>query len=363
MAGKVTNDVRDLLVTTFRERAIQSWRGTGSFPDVGWVPFTHQREWWAASDGMTLQWGVEDEEGVWVQLPDKTIQRWAVSPRNGSGERAKVLADLGAFKIGKSMSSGFWASGFAAVPGAYVNIVGLEYDTCAPEFNYICDILLSEQGLNLKFDSLQNRPRDGKMWLDLPNGARYEARSWERKESLKGKEVDAYVYAEAYQLPGLEAYTDFSQNLRAREGYAIFPTTPDRPWVQQLHDNAHSGDPKWSKWHCTCGVDASVNAYTYDADQRVRDEQLMTREKFAIHYKGQLGDFVGRVFNYQRGQAQFNAATHPFLFSGGTGREHLRIPDGWEIVNGADTGTYYTAATVAFSPTGDAFVIDEYPNY
>lgn len=361
MAGKIPNNLRDELVSAFRERAISTWKGGGSTPEEGWVPFPHQRHWWAASDGLTIHPGVEDPLGASVRLPDGSMTRWATSPREGG--RARVIADLGAFKIGKSMSSGFWASGFAAVPDSRVNLVGLEYDICAPEFDYICDILLSEQGLNLKYDSLQNRPRDGKMWLDLPNGARYEARSWERKESLKGKEIDAYVYCEAYQLPGIEAYTDFSQNLRARQGYAVFPTTPDRPWVQELHNRAHSGLPEWRGWHCTCGVDASVNPFTYDAEARVRDEQLMTREKFAIHYKGQLGDFVGRVFNYQRGQRTFNAESHPHLYRGGGGREHFRLPEGWEVVSGADTGTFYTALTVAFSPDGEAFVLDEYPNY
>jgi hypothetical protein len=258
------------------------------------------------------------------------------------------------------MGAGLWATGFAAVPDARVQLVGLEYDICAPEFDYICEALLSANGLGLKAASLQNRPRDGKMWLDLENGARYEARSWERKDSLKGKEIDAYIYCEAYQLPGIECFTSFSQNLRARRGYAVFATTPDRPWVKLLHELGHGSDPEW---HCTCGIDAAVNPHTYDAKARERDRSLMTREKYAIHYGGQLGDFVGRVFQYQRGQVQFTADTHPLLFRGGRERAHLHIPDGWEIVHGADTGTYYTALTVAFSPTGEAFVLDEYPNY
>src|SRR3990167_11379644 len=99
--------------------------------------------------------------------------------------------------------------------------------------------------MGLKADSLQNRPRDGKMWMDLANGCRFEARSWERKDTLKGKEIDLYLYCEAYQLPGLECFTDFSQNLRARDGYAVFATTPDRPWVKELHDRSHSGEEEF----------------------------------------------------------------------------------------------------------------------
>lgn len=349
MASRVPNDRRDEVFTLFRERV---------FEQNDWAPFPHQRAWIAASDGLVLQ-PVPDPSGQTVRLANGFVDRWAVTPRKEG--RARFLSDLGAFKIGKSMSAGMWATGFAVIPDARVSLVGLEYDICAPEFDYICDALLSEKGMNLKYDSLQNRPRDGKMWLDFPNGARYEARSWERKDSLKGKEIDAYIYCEAYQLPGIECFTSFSQNLRARRGYAVFATTPDRPWIQQLHELGHGGDPEW---HCTCGVDASINPYTYDAAARVRDEKLMTREKFAIHYGGQLGDYVGRVYGYQRGQNQFNPGTHPELFRGSEGnRDALVVPDGWDIVGSIDTGGYYTGLLVAFNPSGDAFVLDEFPNY
>jgi hypothetical protein len=90
----------------------------------------------------------------------------------------------------------------------------------------------------------------------------------------------------------------------------------------------------------------------------------MTKEKFAIHYEGQLGDFIGHVFNYAQGSRTFNAASHPALFSGPqTDRANLRIPPGWEVVSGADTGTFYSALVVAFDPDGNAYVIEEFPNY
>jgi len=85
----------------------------------------------------------------------------------------------------------------------------------------------------------------------------------------------------------------------------------------------------------------------------------MTREKFAIHYEGKLGDYVGRVFQYQRGERVIGPDTTPELFQDG----RRVIPDGWEIVHGADTGTYYSAISVAFSPEGNAYVLAEYPNY
>lgn len=325
------------------------------------MPFLHQAEWWAASDGLYLL-PEEDPNGVEVRVTDEVVKRYKVVERPYG--RAKVLADLGSFKIGKSFGSALWVSSFACVPNARVQLIGLEYDICAPEFEYLCEFLLSERGMGIRPDSLQNRPRDGRMWIDLPNGARFEAKSWDRKDTLKGKEIDCYLYCEAYMLPGMECFTDYSQNLRARDGYAVFATTPDRPWLQEFYEKATGGDHRFVKWHCTAGVGADANPYTFDAEAKERDRELMTREKFAIHYEGQLGDFVGRVYGYQRGQRQFTVDTHPFLFRpGGGSRESFTLPEGWTVLGGADTGTMFSSVLVAFAPTGDAFVIDEFPNY
>ena len=348
MASLIDNDTRDAIISAFRERVCLR---------MGVAPFLHQRQVWAASDGLELTGELTDDpsEGLAVCIDrDSPFVYAKYQPREGG--RARFLSDLGAFKIGKSYGAALWASGFAAVPGSKVSLVGLEYDICEPEFSYIVEFLLSQRGMGLKADSLQNRPRDGKMWLDLSNGSRYEARSWERKDTLKGKENDAYIYCEAYQLPGIECFTGFSQNLRARRGYAYFATTPDRPWIKMLHELGHGADPEW---HCTCSVAADVNPWTFDPVAKVRDKKLMTSEKYEIHYNGQMGDFVGRVFNYSRGQKMFTEASHPHLFRDG----HLVVPSNWEIVGAADTGTFYTALLVAFDPNGDAFVLQEFPNY
>jgi len=90
----------------------------------------------------------------------------------------------------------------------------------------------------------------------------------------------------------------------------------------------------------------------------------LTKEKFEIAHHGALGDFVGRVFKYQRGDVQFGPGSHPELFpSGRGGRESFVLPPGWTLEGGADTGTFYSALLVAFSPEGFAFVVDEFPNY
>lgn len=353
MAAHIPNDLRDQLISAFRERICER---------LEVAPFLHQRTVWAASDGLELT-GIEDPNGLPVRLEDGNIARVGVQPRPTG--RARFLADLGAFKIGKSYGAALWGAGFACVPGAKVSLVGLEYNICEPEFSYLAEFLLSARGMGLKYKSFTNRPRSGDMYLELENGAVFECRSWERKESLKGKENDAYIYCEAYQLPGIECFTSFSQNLRARRGYAYFATTPDRPWIKLLHELGHGNDPEW---HCTCSVGAEANPFTFDAQAKERDLRLMTREKYEIHYNGQMGDFVGRVFNYSRGQRLFDRGTHPFLFKGDGSngeslRESLLLPDGWEVVGGADTGTFYSALLVAFSPEGEAFVIDEFPNY
>jgi hypothetical protein len=344
MAGLVPNSVRDQIMALFREQVCKK---------MGVAPFMHQREVWCAGDGLVLDGPSDTQEGLPVTVGNE-IKLYKTLPRLGG--RSHILADLGAFKIGKSFGVALWASGFAAVPGARVNLVGLEYDICEPEFSYLCEFLLSERGLGLKADSLQNRPRDGKMWMDLPNGARFEARSWERKDTLKGKEIDAYVYCEAYQLPGIECFTDFSQNLRARQGYAYFPTTPDKPWVKALHERGHGAE---ADWHCTCSVGAEVNPFTFDQKAKDRDISLMTKEKFAIHYEGKIGDFIGRVYPYQQGERVFSPESHPQLFPNG----NFSVPKGWDVVCGSDTGTFYSSVIVAFDPDGYAFVIDELPNY
>lgn len=352
---------------------------------LGVAPFRHQAEWWLASDGLMLT-EAPDPNGFEIQLPDKTRARYATIPRPGG--IAHVIADLGAFKIGKSFSSGIWAASFAVVPDSKVSLVGYEYDMCTPEFDYICEALLSSRGLGLKAKHLSNSPRTGNMFLELENGAKFDCKSWERKDSLKGKEVDAYVYCEAYQLPDLSCYTSVKQNLDARRGYAVFATTPDHPWVQIFHDKAHGQDRDFLDWECTCGTPRSVNPFTFDSRSQDLDDPtkggLMTREKFAIAYLGRMGDYVGRVYNYQRGQRLFTPESHPFLYRAYQSKQlahahdrfsgiestldpptvmDLSFPEGWKIEGALDTGTYMASLLVALSPEGEAFVFWEEPNY
>lgn len=330
------------------------------------TPFEHQAAWWAASDGLILtphEARDDDPPETYrsIRLPDRSIVKRRVLPRS---RPARFIANLTAYKTGKSLGSAIWAAAYAIVQDAKIELVGLEYDTCAPEFEYLIEILLSDRGLGLKARSVQNRPRDGKMWIDLDNGVQYIARSWERKDAMKGKERDAYIMCEAYQLPGIEVFTSNKQNLDARRGSAIFPTTPDRPWVIALHELGH--DANEPDWDCFCNVPRSANPYTFDPEAAQRDKKTMTRERYQIHYGGQIGEFVGSVFGYQRGQREFNPKTHPHLWRNPekpAAIANLRVPPSWEILAATDSGTFYGSLFVGFDEYGDAFVLDEYCNY
>ena len=350
--------LRDRLMTEFRRFICDN---------IGFVPFEHQADWWVTTDGYaltdTLAEKDDDRPSIEVCLPNGVKEERVLIPRPQG--RARVVAELGAYKSGKSAGAGLWGAAFAAVPNALVYLVGNEYDMTTPEFDYILEALCSERGLNQKYKSLQNRPKDGRLWLEMENGARFEARSWERSESLKGKEVDAYIYCEAYQLPGIECFTSVAQNLRVRQGYAVFPTTPDRPWVQVFHDNGH-GHKDFPTWVCKCAVPATVNPYSFDQSAMDRDKHLLTREKFSIAYYGKLGDFVGRVYNYQRGERSFTPASHPRLWHNpdkGPEKANFKLPHDWQVEIGADTGTYCAAAVIGIAPDGTAYILDELVNY
>lgn len=314
---------RNALIAAFR-REVCKVNGITLFP--------HQAEWQLASEGWVLvdQLPQPGQHYALVQVPDPdddlyteenrlqrslVVQRLILPRPFGA---AHYLVDLAGYKGGKSYGGAVWLSGFAAVPAGDsmgVQIIGSEYSTSEPEFNYLSDLLCSERGMNMRPTKYLNDRRAGRMLLHLPTGAKFEVKSWERKEALKGKKVLAYYAAEAYQLPGLEVVTSINQNLRQLRGFYALTTTPDRPWVGALHELGHGADPEW---HCTCGVDSRCNVYTYDQKARDRDDPgkngIMTRERFAIAHLGQLGHFVGRVYDVQRGSRLFSPVTHPQLW-------------------------------------------------
>jgi hypothetical protein len=318
---EVTNARRHAAFATFRR---QVW------DRLEITPFPHQADWMLAAEGLSLfdRAPVDGERSQLVQLPDGTVTAYACLAREGGA--AHVLTDLAAFKAGKSFSLAMFLSGFAApdLPGgaSNVDLIGLEYDTSEPEFDYLSDFLLSEKGMNLEFDSHRKNKKEGAMWITLKDGrAHFEVKSYRasrKSDAMKGKTRDCYCFTEAYQLPGLEVYSRISQNLRQRDGFACFATTPDRAWVTILHDKAHGKDPHW---HCVCDessagkTDASCNPFTFDQAARDRDDPdkggLMTRERFDIAWRGKVKRHIGMVYDYSKDAQMFHPLNMPHLWT------------------------------------------------
>ena len=301
LSRQLVNDQRHRAAADYRRKVWEKYEIT---------PFEHQANWILASEGWALtdQDATDGQPSQLVMLPNKEIVSRLIVPRGGGA--AHVVTDLAAFKSGKSTSLGMWGSGFAGIAGAGVDLIGLEYDTSEPEFNWLIELLTSERGMNMEYTSLRNNKKDGAMWLTLKNGAHFEVKSYRasrKGETMKGKTRDAYIFTEAYQLPGLHVYTRIAQNLRERDGFACFATTPDRAWVNELHDKAHGID---QHYHCVCDVDANCNPFTFDQAARDRDDPdkggMMTRERFDIAWRGRPKRHIGAVYDYTK-EAQLNS--------------------------------------------------------
>ena len=254
-----------------------------------------------------------------------------------TGVIAHKAADLASFKAGKSKNIGMWATGFAPLPGATVDMLGLTYETSAHEFTYLAEALLSgSKPLVKKPKHYYNDVRAGRLFLELENGCSFGVRSWKNKDALRGGQITCYIFNEIYQLPGLQVYTGHAQNLRAEKGFAAFTSTPDRPWVKVLHQMGHSKHPDW---HCSCETNAHTNPFTFDLAGFMADVPnwetikefapdllemcvrsgyqpgaLMSREKFKISWLGQVGGFVGSVYAFSRKAITCYPHTHPHIF-------------------------------------------------
>jgi hypothetical protein len=305
-----TNARRHALIAEYRRKVIEKYEV---------VLFPHQAEWILAGEGWVLTEQAPQSASdphTLVMLEDESIESRLLVPRPGGA--AHVLSDLAGFKSGKSFGGALWMSGFAGVDGA-VDIIGLEYDTSEPEFNYLIEFLVSERGMGLKYESLRNNKKDGAMWLTLENGAHFECKSYRasrKSETMKGKTRDGYYFSEAYQLPGFHVWTHVAQNVRQRDGSGVFATTPDRAWVRELHDKAHGKDPYY---HCTCDIDAECNPFTFDRAAKDRDDPdkggLMTRERFAIAWGGKVNRHIGAVYDYEKAAQMSTPLNFPQLWS------------------------------------------------
>lgn len=373
MACQLPPSLRDILVRLFRQTVYRR---------AGYVEFPHQAAWRLATEGM--EWTPEpcEEPSEAIQLapltfdpaadyslkptPIKTMipclptergafaveetgnyarYQWTLAvPRQAfirkvleTGVVAHHASDMSSFKGGKSKSAGMWSAGFACLPGATVDMIGIEYASSEHEFNYLIEALLAGKDAPVKKTRhFYNDVRAGRMYLELLNECSFAARSWGNKETIRGGQITAYLYNEAYQLPGLEVHTGIAQNLRRERGFALWTTTPDRPWVEVLHRMGHG---KNADWFCVCGSTGYVNPFVFDLSAFMADlpdwqtlveyapemvslclesgydpGALMSKEKFLISHLGKMGEFVGRVYQFQQGAMTVTPTTHSAIW-------------------------------------------------
>lgn len=380
---------------------------------LGIIPFPHQAGLWLALDGYELggivaQWdSIEaykesDSAFGWrVGLTQDVlighesgsvdlswVERRALAPRVIPARRAATLA---AYKAAKSHGAAMYVTPELLLDGVQWDLVGMEYDVCDAEWSYFMEFLFSEKGLNLPLKkpdhpglysvSLLNKPNLGRMRVELSNGSVLQARSYSAGPSedplraLKGKQRDGYLFSEYYQFPNITVFTDIKQNLQARNGKALFPTTPDSAQVETLEDLGQ--DDTTPEWYCESGIHRSQNPYTFDPHEMEQDRRIMTREKFSISYEGKLGKYVGSCFEYTPGDWTFTPETHPDMWKAPTDRSakldkdgnvmavpaNLDVPLHWLREGGADTGTNFAALQAVADEQGRVFYIFEYPNY
>jgi len=217
----------------------------------------------------------------------------------------------------------------------------------------------------------------GQLRMVLSNAATYECRTWESADSLKGEEIDWYSWSEYYQFPGMQCVMELNQNLERRKGQNWLPTTPDRPHIEELVARSESEDPRYKGFACIHGIKRKENPYAFNFDKMVTELADRTKEKWLIHWEGCVGEYVGSVYDYLRGQRVFTAYSHPQLFvkpddetalldTDGNVRtisENLRVPINWIRVLGFDGGTHRGFIPMVFDEDGNVFFLAEFGNY
>ncbi len=354
----------------------------------GFVPFDHQADTWAAADGLELSgerekastllecWTSDGHESdmeprsgypsalkfgdgsLWWLLQDKDKRIYYEKLQKRLQGVARVLALLASFKAGKSAGIALYAASFGTVDGFICDFIGLQYDTSEPEFIFVRDFLLTERGLNLKVSRYANTRGDVEIVLQ-DSQATYRSRSFKEAEALEGKERDMYVFVESYQTGGLRPFDELSQNLGARDGIALFPSTRKRPNVEVLHQRGHTSSPEFDHFHCTCDVDRIENPYAHDARARAAAKLTMTRERYAVAWEGKRGTYLGSVYEYTQGDRQIPLCKWmpaPVITA-------LKIPETWVTWCGIDFGSHYSAVFCGFDPRGHARALAEVANY
>lgn len=301
-----------------------------------------------------------------------------VLPTERPRPQAVVLS--GAFKCGKSEMGGIIPASFAITPDLLWDFWGYEYDLAEPEFEYLREALLSERGLNLpKHDAdtgdeligwrrTKCDPKLGRMYLDLSNGARFTCRSLKQTiesqgDPMKGKERDGFSCCEAYQYPSLQLILGYRQNLAARNGYYIIPSTPDRPIMDEINARADPLNLDSANWIGIREIPRRENPYAFKLDDYIEDLHTFTEQEITVYWEGKTGKWIGAVYPPAR---FFDTETHPEMWRDPEGDAVFENfdPPGWlKRVGGGDTATYYSLTSALSDDGGNIFFIHSACNY
>lgn len=225
-------------------------------------------------------------------------------------------------------------------------IVGPSYDLAHKEFRYIrefVEVFCRLHGLPKPTDVREN-PGSGDLYMKTPWEAEIIGKSAQKPETLVGEELDWVLMSE----PAMHKQETWERYLRptlsTRGGISMWPFTPDSGglWLYEM-ELAAMGLPDWGCHHI-----ASWDCPFYDPKEIAAAKRELSDDAFAEQYGGEWRFYTGRVYRCFQPDRHL---VQPFP-----------IPASWKVYAATDFGLRDATCTlwIAVSPTGEAYVIDEY---
>jgi hypothetical protein len=250
-------------------------------------------------------------------------------------------------RTGKSETAAKRAMKFVIQPRTRGWIVGPTYDLAHKEFRYILEFTQRYCRLvKQPAPTYRDSPGSGDLYLRTAWGAEVVGKSADNNKNLVGEELDWLIMSEAAQQREETWVSYLRPTLATRKGESIWPYSPDASglWLYELEEDAKSR-PDWSlftlpAWECPHYDPAEI-------ESQKRDMGGAESDKFAEQVGGEWRFYTGRVYK----MVQRAHYVEPFP-----------IPATWRVYSGIDLGLRDPTASewVAKSPTGEAYVIDEY---
>lgn len=225
-------------------------------------------------------------------------------------------------------------------------IVGPSYDLAEKEFRYLLQFTRKfclTNGMP-KPQDVRHNAAAGDLYFRTPWGAEVIGKSAQKPEMLVGEELDWLLMSEA----AMHSERTWGRYLRAtltdRKGISVWPFTPDAGgyWLYDLELNSETS-PDWEiftlpAWECD----------HYDRDEIEAARRDLNDDEFAEQYGGEWRFYTGRVY---RGLKADIHIVKPF-----------DIPASWKVFAATDFGLRDPTCTLwlAKSPTGEAYLVDEY---